>query len=86
VAALIEARSCERFRLLADALLRDNHPLADFYEELFVAEARHYRTFLDMAIVSVDGDDARVKARLKVLAHAEGELCSKLGTLAEIHG
>lgn len=51
VGALIEARSCERFKLLLDALPPDtNAELRVFYEELFACEARHYRTYVDLAI------------------------------------
>jgi tRNA 2-(methylsulfanyl)-N6-isopentenyladenosine37 hydroxylase len=50
VGALIEARSCERFKLLL-AALPANCPadLRGFYEELFAAEARHYRQYVDLA-------------------------------------
>lgn len=86
VAALIEARSCERFRLLADALTASGSPMADLYERLFAAEARHYRTFLDLATESARGDAVRVKARLAELAVAEADVCKTLGVLPEIHG
>lgn len=46
-AALIEARSCERFRLLS-LHLKDAR-LAKFYHNLMIAEAGHYRLFLDLA-------------------------------------
>lgn len=51
VGALIEARSCERFGLLTDALDRkgDAGELAHFYRELFACEAKHYRTYVDLA-------------------------------------
>ncbi len=45
--ALIEARSCERFRLLSTTL-EDNY-LAEFYHRFMVSEAGHYRLFLDLA-------------------------------------
>lgn len=86
VAALIEARSCERFRLLADALAASGSPMADLYERLFAAEARHYRTFLDLATEAARGDAARVKARLAELAIEEAGVCNTLGALPEIHG
>src|SRR5262245_40153420 len=74
VGAIIEARSCERFRLLADALkFRGDVELAAFYEELFVSEARHFRTLLDLAIL-VSGSEPLVRQRLDELARAEGEL------------
>ena len=79
VGALIEARSCERFRLLADALTSAGQAdLASFYEELFAAEARHYRTFVDLA-GEVSGDPVGTRQRLHGLAEAEGELCARLG-------
>ncbi len=46
-AALIEARSCERFRLLSLHISDD--ALRDFYHGFMVAEAAHYRLFLDLA-------------------------------------
>ena len=83
---LIEARSCERFRLLSDALAaRGEAKLAAFYDELFAAEARHYRVLLDLA-VATHGDETTVRARLAELAHEEGELSASLGEHASIHG
>ena len=59
VGALIEARSCERFRLLSRALSdRGEGELAAFYDDLFEAEARHYTTFVDLAIHVAVVDDA----------------------------
>ncbi len=46
--ALIEARSCERFRLLSIHLKEKE--LKDFYHSFMVSEAGHYRLFLDLAI------------------------------------
>lgn len=84
VGALIEARSCERFRLLADELARRGSELAAFYEELFAAEARHYRTFVDLAI-EVCGEDV-ARARLAELAAIEAEVARATGAGAAIHG
>ena len=47
VCALIEARSCERFRLLS-LHIADDH-LKDFYHRFMVSEAGHYRLFIDLA-------------------------------------
>ncbi|WP_240050305.1 tRNA-(ms[2]io[6]A)-hydroxylase [Flammeovirga kamogawensis] len=47
VSALIEARSCERFKLLWKGL--DDKELKDFYYELMISEAGHYVTFIDLA-------------------------------------
>lgn len=48
VAALIEARSCERFRLLSKGL--EDEELQVFYRKLMESEAGHYRLFLDLAM------------------------------------
>lgn len=47
VAAMIEARSCERFRILSEKL-SDNY-LANFYRDLMISEANHYTTFINFA-------------------------------------
>ncbi|MFT3766553.1 MAG: tRNA isopentenyl-2-thiomethyl-A-37 hydroxylase MiaE [Minicystis sp.] len=85
VGALIEARSCERFRLLADALAARADALAPFYEELFACEARHYTTMVDLAI-EVRGDEPKVRARLAEIARAEGTIAARFGVRATIHG
>jgi tRNA-(ms[2]io[6]A)-hydroxylase len=85
VGALIEARSCERFRLLADALAARGDALASFYEDLFASEARHYKTLVELA-VEVLGDEPRVRERLAVIARAEGDIAARLGARATIHG
>lgn len=47
VCAMIEARSCERFRLLS--LNINEEALRNFYHKFMVSEAGHYRMFLDLA-------------------------------------
>ena len=47
LAALIEARSCERFRLLSEHL--EDKKLAKFYRKLMISEANHYSSFLGFA-------------------------------------
>ncbi len=47
ISAMIEARSCERFRLLS--LHISDEALKSFYHEFMVSEAGHYRTFIDLA-------------------------------------
>lgn len=49
VCAMIEARSCERFRLLSLEL--QDAELREFYHQFMVSEAGHYRLFLDLAIL-----------------------------------
>ncbi len=86
VCALIEARSCERFKLLGEALHAD-HELVAFYKELFAAEARHFREFVDLA-ASVSTIEA-VDARLAVIASVEAEIVrasSASPARATIHG
>jgi tRNA 2-(methylsulfanyl)-N6-isopentenyladenosine37 hydroxylase len=87
VAALIEARSCERFRLLSEALKeRGPADLARLYEELLAAEARHFRTFVDLARKVAHPDEGWVEARLREVARLEGELASRLEGAPAIHG
>jgi tRNA-(ms[2]io[6]A)-hydroxylase len=87
--ALIEARSCERFDLLARALVGRDAELAAFYAELRTSEARHYRTFVDLAVRTAAGDEAGVFARLEAFARAEGAIVVRLAAgdvRAGIHG
>ncbi|MCS6899755.1 MAG: tRNA isopentenyl-2-thiomethyl-A-37 hydroxylase MiaE [Myxococcales bacterium] len=86
IGALIEARSCERFRLLADALaVRGERTLATFYEDLFASEARHYRTLYDLAVEAI-GNEERTRERLAELAWEEARLNARLGVEAAVHG
>ena len=72
--ALIEARSCERFALLAPRLPQ---PLGAFYASLQQAEARHFELYLRLAQrAGGDGDVAAVQSRLRALAAVEAELIS----------
>jgi tRNA-(ms[2]io[6]A)-hydroxylase len=59
MAGLIEARSCERFRLLSLEINDDD--LKKFYHNLMVAEANHYKLFLDLAMHYFEKD--KVKKR-----------------------
>jgi tRNA-(ms[2]io[6]A)-hydroxylase len=52
--AMIEARSCERFKLLSKEM--EDEELRDFYKRLMVSEAGHYRLFLDLACEVYDKD------------------------------
>jgi tRNA-(ms[2]io[6]A)-hydroxylase len=94
VGALIEARSCERFKLLAQATAGDptKADLHSLWSELLASEARHYRTFVDLAVRVAGGERAAVEARLERIAEREAEIVIALahGTLAasraSIHG
>jgi tRNA-(ms[2]io[6]A)-hydroxylase len=70
--ALIEARSCERFGLLAPRL---PEPIGSFYAGLQRAEARHFELYLRLAHrADAERDGARVRLRLAALAAVEAEL------------
>lgn len=80
MAALIEARSCERFRLLSIGLADPD--LRAFYHEFMVSEAGHYRMFLDLAHQYIP--EEKVKARWQEWLGFEAELMQRLtpdGTL-----
>lgn len=70
VAALIEARSCERFGLLREHL--PDRELAAFYDSLFESEARHHSTYVRLA--KTYGSEADVKTRLHELAIEEARI------------
>ncbi len=90
VGALIEARSCERFQLLCEALEGGPEPeLYAFYRELFACEARHFRTYVDLAVSAAGGDRETVTRRLAAMADHEGAVVSRLEEeelRATVHG
>jgi len=81
-AALIEARSCERFRLLSEHL--EDKKLADFYHKLMVSEAGHYTMFLKFA--RTYGDVATVNIKWEQLLQFEAEIMKTLENKEQIHG
>ena len=81
VAALIEARSCERFCLLRDHV-RDPE-LADFYGSLFESEAGHYATYVQLAKNFMPSDI--VDQRLDELASEEAQIILEGYSLARMH-
>jgi tRNA-(ms[2]io[6]A)-hydroxylase len=80
--AMIEARSCERFRLLSEEI--GDQDLRTFYRELMESEARHYTTFLGFA--RKYGGDVDVDARWKDFLDFEATLMEKYGKDETIHG
>jgi len=82
VSALIEARSCERFKLLSEHLVDD--ALRGFYRELMESEARHYRLFCSLSEQLFGVDMAR--ERLKELAAREAGVADKLPLGPKVHG
>ena len=81
-AALIEARSCERFRLLSEEL--DDKELAEFYRKLMVSEANHYTMFLGFA--RKYGNKKEVDAKWQELLEYEAKIMSNLGKSETVHG
>jgi tRNA-(ms[2]io[6]A)-hydroxylase len=79
--ALIEARSCERFRLLSE-----HHPdaeLREVFRGLLESEARHHATFLRLAELELPRDE--VRARLDRMAAAECAIIEQMPAVARIH-
>ncbi len=81
-AALIEARSCERFRLLSEEL--QDRELAAFYHKLMISEANHYTMFLTFA--RKFGQREEVDKKWKELLEYEAGLMKDLGKNVSIHG
>jgi len=81
-AALIEARSCERFRLLSEAL--EDKKLADFYRKLMISEANHYTMFLKFA--RQYGQKTIVDKKWKDLLDFEAQIMKDLSKTEQIHG
>ena len=80
--AMIEARSCERFRLLTEKL--DDPDLVEFYRELMISEAHHYTTFLGFARKYGNGID--VDKRWQEFLDYEGEIIKNYGKEESMHG
>lgn len=81
-AALIEARSCERFRLLSEEL--EDKKLAKFYRKLMISEAGHYTMFLNFA--RKYGDRKDVDEKWEALLDFEADIMRNLGNKETIHG
>jgi tRNA-(ms[2]io[6]A)-hydroxylase len=72
--ALIEARSCERFKLLSEHI--SDESLRKFYRELMISEAGHYRTFIELAEEYLPAE--KVRKRWKEILAAEAEVMTGL--------
>lgn len=81
-AALIEARSCERFRLLSEQL--EDKTLAKFYRNLMESEANHYTMFLGFA--RQYGDRKEVDKKWQELLDFEAQVMKDLSKQESIHG
>ena len=78
---IIEARGCERFQMIADALPQGREKT--FYTDIARAEARHHGLFVRLAREYFD--DAEVRARLDELLDAEAEIVAELPLRARLH-
>jgi tRNA 2-(methylsulfanyl)-N6-isopentenyladenosine37 hydroxylase len=74
VSALIEARSCERFKLLWQHIA--DQELSKFYYELMVSEAGHFVSYVELAKEYCDPKE--VEIRLQELLKIEGEIVTNL--------
>jgi tRNA-(ms[2]io[6]A)-hydroxylase len=81
-AAMIEARSCERFKVLSENI--KDPELAKFYNELMISEAGHYTLFLGYA--RKYAEDIDVNKRWKEWLDAEAAIISTYGTQERVHG
>jgi tRNA-(ms[2]io[6]A)-hydroxylase len=81
IAGLIEARSCERFKLLRDHV--QDPELADFYGSLFESEARHHSTYVRLARQFASADEVRL--RLDELSKAEAVIIDEGHSLPRMH-
>ncbi|WP_420575134.1 tRNA-(ms[2]io[6]A)-hydroxylase [Kordia sp.] len=81
-AALIEARSCERFKLLSENM--NDQELATFYKNLMVSEANHYTMFLGFA--RQYGDRTEVDKKWQSLLDFEAEIMKDLSKKETMHG
>lgn len=82
VAALIEGRSCERFRLLSEEL--EDKKLCKFYRKLMISEAGHYTMFLTFA--RKYGNREEVDKKWKSLLEFEALVMQELSVGETMHG
>jgi tRNA-(ms[2]io[6]A)-hydroxylase len=86
ICALIEARSCERLKLLAENL--DDRDLRTFYDELWRCEAGHHTLFVELAertLTRAGKPAEEARARLEALSLEEAEILEKLPLRAAVH-
>lgn len=81
-AALIEARSCERFKLLSEQI--NDEDLKVFYRELMISEATHYTTFIGYARKYAEGED--IDKRWQEFLDFEASIMGKYSKRETIHG
>jgi tRNA-(ms[2]io[6]A)-hydroxylase len=81
-AAMIEARSCERFKVLSENI--QDPELAKFYRDLMISEAGHYTTFLNFA--KQYQENINVEIRWKEWIAYESSIITKYGKQETVHG
>ena len=74
ICALIEARSCERFRILSENL--EDKEMANFYRSFMISEAGHYRLFMDLAKLYFD--ETLVRKRWEEYLKIESDVIDQL--------
>lgn len=82
LAAMIEARSCERFKVLTENI--DDQELVDFYRELMISEANHYTAFIGYARKMMD--EEKVNKRWEEWLAYEAKVIASYGDKERIHG
>lgn len=82
IAAIIEARSCERFKVFSENM--EDKELSKFYKDLMISEANHYTTFLAFARKYQDRE--LVDKKWNDLVAFEAEMMRNRGTIAKVHG
>lgn len=81
-AAMIEARSCERFKVLSENIKDDE--LAKFYRNLMESEASHYTTFINFA--RKYSETINVEKRWQEWLDFEAKVIANYGTKETVHG
>jgi tRNA-(ms[2]io[6]A)-hydroxylase len=82
IAALIEARSCERFKVFSENM--EDEELSKFYKNLMISEANHYTTFLKFARAYEEREI--VDEKWNALLTFEAQMMRERGNIAKIHG
>lgn len=81
-AAMIEARSCERFKVLTENI--KDEELRNFYNDLMISEANHYTTFIGFA--RQIGEPEKVNKRWEEWLEYEAQVIKSYGNRETIHG
>ena len=81
-AAMIEARSCERFKVLTENI--KDEELRNFYNDLMISEANHYTTFIGFA--RQIGEPEKVNKRWEEWLEYEAQVIQSYGNKETIHG